>query len=394
MKKTILLLLCALIYACSSVKSTQEAINKGNYDEAINLSLKKLVSNKTKEKNEPYVIMLQDAFNKATLRDLSEIDFLKKDDNPENLEKIFNLYVALNNRQERIRPLLPLKIFSSGKNAVFNFKNYDDLIINSKNDFSDYLYAEAKNVFGSKNKQDYRRVYKDLEYLDRINPNYKDVRQLLDEAHAIGTDFVFVSMKNKTDKVIPKRLEEDLLNFEAYQLNDFWTVYHNKKDRRANYDFTLELIFRDIKISPEHVYEKEFVKEKQIKDGYKYLLDSNGNQVKDSLGNKIKVDKFIKATCHFYQFTQSKSVQVTGQVRFVNNYTKQLIESFPLQSEFIFEHVYANYNGDKRALEKQYIDLLGYRSVPFPSNEQMIYDVGKDVKEKLKAIITRNKFRN
>ena len=38
-------------------------------------------------------------------------------------------------------------------------------------------------------------------------------------------------------------------------------------------------------------------KEKQIKDGYKYLLDADGNQVKDSLGNKIKVDKFVNVRC-------------------------------------------------------------------------------------------------
>ena len=38
--------------------------------------------------------------------------------------------------------------------------------------------------------------------------------------------------------------------------------------------------------------EKQFIKEKQIKDGVKTLLDSNGNVVKDSIGNPIKVDNF------------------------------------------------------------------------------------------------------
>ena len=48
--------------------------------------------------------------------------------------------------------------------------------------------------------------------------------------------------------------------------------------------------FRQINISPEQVKEKQFIKEKQIKDGTKTLLDANGNVVKDSLGNPIKVD--------------------------------------------------------------------------------------------------------
>ena len=30
----------------------------------------------------------------------------------------------------------------------------------------------------------------------------------------------------------------------------------------------------------------------------------SGNQVKDSLGNHIKVDKFVNVRCELYQFTQ------------------------------------------------------------------------------------------
>ena len=373
--------------ACSGVKNTQQAINKGNYEKAINLSIKNLIGDKLKEKKQPYIVMLHDAFVKATSRDLSRINFLKKDNNSENLEEIFTIYKGLKRRQEKIRPLLPLK------NVDFKFSNYDRDIIKTKNNLSEHLYINAKSVFQSRNKQDYREAYKDFKYIDKINPNYKDIRNLMRKCHEIGTDFVFVSIENKTDKVIPVRLEEDLLNFESYHLNDFWTVYHNKKQPNLDYDFTLSLLFRDIIISPEQVYEKEFVKERQIKDGFEYLLDSNGNVVKDESGNSIKVDKFVKAQCNFYRFTQSKSVQIIGQVSYLDNLSNQLLESFPLQSEFIFEHSYATHRGDKRVLEKSFIDLLALRAVSFPSNEQMIYDTGKDLKEKLKAIISQNNIR-
>ncbi|CAM1367154.1 conserved exported hypothetical protein [Tenacibaculum litopenaei] len=395
MKKKIFFFLSLgmFLLSCSSIKTTQKAISKGNYDEAINLAVKKLGGNKHKEKYQPYVPMLQEAFYKATARDQESISFLEKERNPENLERIYQLYQGLRQRQEKIKPILPLKIMATGQYADFDMQNYTDLIIESKNELSAYLYDQAKAVFQSRNKGDYRRVYDDLARLERLNPNYRDVRALMQEAHAIGTDFVFVSMKNETDKVIPRRLEDDLLNFDTYGLNDFWTVYHSKKSRGQQYDFTLELLFRDINISPEQIHEKEFVREKQIKDGKTFLLDSKGNQVKDSLGNSIKVDKYIKATCHFYRFTQSKWVKVAGQVRFIDNYSRQVVQHFPLQSEFVFEHRYGTYKGDRRALATEFIDLAKLRAVQFPSNEQMIYDVGRDVKEKLKYIITRNKFR-
>lgn len=138
--------------------------------------------------------------------------------------------------------------------------------------------------------------------------------------------------------------------------------------KNISYDYGMIVNFRQIAISPEQVREKQFIKEKQIKDGTKTLLDSNGNVVKDSLGNAIKVD----------------------YIDFRNN---QLIDAFPVSSEFVFDYIYANYNGDKRACEETYYQYFDRRAVPFPTNEQMIYDTGEDLKAKLKSIITNNKFR-
>jgi hypothetical protein len=395
MKKNLLFILVFIcITSCSSVKSTQEAINNGNYQQAIEIAVKNLQKNKLKKGNQPYVLMLQDAFVKATAKDLNTISFLKKDKNPENLEKIFVLYNDLKDRQELIKPLLPLPILKKNKNATFEFSNYDDAIINTKNTLSDYLYAKAKELFNNDNKFDYRDAYDDLAYVAQINPNFKDVRDLMIIAQQKGVDYVFVSMKNETDKVIPKRLEEDLLNFDTYGLNDLWTIYHNKKDTNINYDFGLELNLRTIEVSPEQVREKQLIKEKQVVDGFKYLLDDKGNQVKDSLGNKIKIDKLVNVRCEFYQFTQFKSAKVIGQVKYVDLYSKQILQVYPIESQFNFEHIYARFDGDKRALETSLLDLLVLKAIAFPTNEQMIYDTGNDLKQRLKGIITRNRFRN
>lgn len=192
---------------------------------------------------------------------------------------------------------------------------------------------------------------------------------------------------------LPSRLEKDMLDFSTFGIDDKWTVYHNNKQRNIAYDFDMVINYRNISISPEQVKEREFIKEKQVKDGTKPQLDSNGNQIKDDKGNVIMVDnlKTVKATV--YEFRQFKSCQVTAKIDYVNNRTKQLIDSFPLVSEYVFENIYAKYNGDKRASDNDYLRYFDQRVVPFPSNEQMIYDSGEGVKEKLKSIISRNKFR-
>ena len=383
-----------LIFACSSIKNTQEAISNGNYDSAINTAIKNLKRNKTKKGNQPYILLLEEAFAKATTKDLARINFLKKDNNPEKIETIFVLYEQLKRRQEILKPLLPLYIINEKRDAVFLFTNYDDAIIENKNQLSDYLYAKIKGLFNIDSKFDYRAAYDDLAYIEKVNPNFKDVRNLMNVARERGLDFVIVSMKNETQKVIPKRLEDDLLNFDTYGLNDLWTVYHGSKDPRVQYDFGLELNLRNIQVSPERVREKEIIKEKEIKDGFTYLLDTNGDQVLDEDGNKIKVDKMVPVRCEIYQFTQFKSAKVTGKVKYVDLNSKQIIQTYPIASEYIFQHRYAQFKGDKRALESSFLDLIRLRVVQFPTNEQMIYDSGQDLKQKLKSIITRNKFRN
>jgi hypothetical protein len=67
-----------LIFSCSSLKSTQEAISNGNYDSAINTAIENLKRNKSKKRNQPYILLLEEAFNKATAKDLARINFLRR----------------------------------------------------------------------------------------------------------------------------------------------------------------------------------------------------------------------------------------------------------------------------------------------------------------------------
>lgn len=337
--------------------------------------------------------MLEDAFKKATSRDLKQIEFLKKDGNSANFESIFELYSNLIIIQKQIRPLLPLYNQQKSSYADFKLNDYSNDIIDAKNKLSDFLYTNASNLLTDSNsKFDYRKVYNDLKYLDQINPNYKDVLQKIKEAHFKGTDFVRVSMYNDTKMVIPQRLEDELLNFNTYGLNDIWTLYHSNPVKNTKYDYGMDVSFKDISISPEQVHEKEVIKEKEIVDGWKYLKDKRGNVVKDSLGNDIKIDVIKNVRCVLYEFSQLKAVKVSGSVVFKDLNTKQVINSYPLVSEFIFEHFYADYEGDKRALDRSFQKLLGAKPVSFPSNEQMVYDAGEDLKNRLKKIIIKHKF--
>ena len=393
MKKSLLIITVAMLAACSGVKKTQEALNTGNYEAAMNRAIKNLSENKTKKGHQEYVLLLEEAFAKNAQRELQQISFMEKDGNPANLETIYNSYRRLNNIQERIKPLLPLPIYDQNRNATFAFKNFDTAILDTKAELSEYLYANASRILSEgADKYDFRRAYDDFKYLDEISPGYNDTELKMREAHTKGLDFVKVELHNDTEQIIPERLEEELLDFNTYGINSLWTEFHTNPLQGVKYDYTMRLDFKEINISPEQINEKQIVKEKQIKDGYEFLVDEDGNIVKDSLGNEIKVDRFRTVRCNFYQFTQFKSAQIGAKVSVTDLKNGQEINAYPLSSEFIFEHVYANYQGDKRALDNDLAILLNLGAVPFPSNEQMVYDAGEDLKLRLKEVVRNYSF--
>jgi hypothetical protein len=395
MKKYIFILASFfIIYACG-VKQTQTLLASGNYDEAINNAVSSLQTNKDKKGKQDYVYILEDAFAKAKERDLDHIAFLKKEGNPAQLEKIYTTYMQLYKRQEKIKPLLPLRFLNSGKEARFDFSDYSNDIITTKNALSAYLYTNAKSLLIGTNKLNFRKAFDDLSYINQINPNYKDVLKLMEQARFKGTDFVLVYTKNETNIAIPSRLQEDLLDFNTYGLNEnSWAIYHNKEQKGVKYDYGMMLNFRAINISLEQAKEKEFVKEKQIKDGQKALLNNEGKPVVDSNGKAVMIDNMRPTTVSIYEFKQLKICQITAKIDYINLNTNQLIQSFPVASQFIFENIYATYRGDRRAADDAYHLFFDKKALPFPSNEQMIYDTGEDLKQKLKSILTTNNIVN
>ena len=394
MKKILCLVLPLLFLThCSSIKKSQNLLNSGNYDEAIHVAISKLNPNKSKKENQVYYRLIEDAFAKAKEKDLNEIEFLEKEANPNKIERLYNLYSQLNARQEKIKPLLPMPLVNEGRNAKFSFDNYSDQILSTQNKLADYLYENAKRLMFSSNKMDFRNAFDDLVYLNKISPNYRDINQLMDEARFKGTDFVFVNTKNETNMIIPTRLQDFLLDFNTYGLNDKWTEFHKSKQKGIVYDFGLVLSFIDINISPEQIKEREFVKEREIKDGQKIAVDSNGKEILNEKGKPVMVDVMKTVNCRIYEVRQLKTSQVRAKVDYIHLKSNQMIQTFPISSEFVFENIYSTFKGDRRAADDSYI-YFNRGVVPFPNNEQMVYDTGEDLKRKIKDILIRNKFRN
>tara|TARA_B100000949_G_scaffold50462_1_gene44174 strand:- start:1694 stop:2875 length:1182 start_codon:yes stop_codon:yes gene_type:complete len=393
MKAFYILLFTALLsISCNSVKRTQKFVAQGNYNQAIELAVKKLQKDKDAKEYDAHIRLLEEAFLKAKDEDSRHIAFLKKENSPRGAKEIYYTYLDLRARQDLIRPLLPLYSNEMGRKANFVFTDYTNDILAAKEAYIQALYQEAIVYMQHNTKKDYRSAFNVLCELDEVQPNYRDVHQLRDDAHFRGTDFVFVTLNNHTGQFIPFRLERDLLDFNTYDLDDFWTEYHGQRENGINYDLGIDLNFQTIQISPERISDRQYTRNQRIKDGFDYRRDRAGNIVRDSLGNPIKIDKFINVSAQITITTQQKSVFVGGTVVYKDLNKRRQLNSFPLSSEFVFENAFAIFRGDERALTADDRRLLNNHFIPFPNNEQMVFDAGTDIKERFKEILRDNSF--
>ncbi|MRT17438.1 hypothetical protein F3C99_10765 [Vitellibacter sp. q18] len=391
MKAFYLLLFSALFsISCNSVKRTQKFVAQGDYDQAITLAVKKLQKDKAAKEYDPHIRLLEEAFLKAKENDLRRLAFLKKENSPAGAKEIYYTYLDLQARQDLIRPLLPLYSEEMGRKANFVFSDYSNDLLAAKDAYVKALYQEALIYMQRDTKIDYRSAYNVLCELDEVQPNYRDVHQLREDSHFRGTNFVFVQLNNHTGQFIPFRLERELLDFNTYGLDDFWTEYHSRRENGIQYDLGIDLNFQTIQISPERISEKQFHRKERISDGYDYRRDRAGNIIKDSLGNPIKFERFIDVSAVVTVTHQEKAIFVGGTVVYNDLTRRSPLNSFPISTEFVFENAFATYRGDERALTADDRRLVSNGFIPFPNNEQMVYDAGRDIKERFKEILRDN----
>ncbi|MES2591318.1 MAG: hypothetical protein V4608_05505 [Bacteroidota bacterium] len=378
------ILLSVFMLSCSS---SSKLMNGGNYDAAIRKSVSKL---KRKKQNDKEVIVLEQAYQKANDRDNASILFLKKEGKPDNWDQIFNMYSRMSQRQENVKPLLPLHIEKQGRDAQFQILNYDAEIIQAKKNATEYFYAHALSLLDKNTIADARLAYGDLKRVKALTNNYKDVDKELLRAREMGTSYVLFKMKNVTGVPLPPTFEDELTKISLNELNGEWIKYHNREITGMNYDYTILVNMKNINVSPELIKETSRIESKIIPDGFDYVLDANGNVKKDTAGNDIKKARTKTIYCTVVETNQTKKAIIAGTIDYTNS-SGQLMKTAPITSEHFFDFCSYSAIGDINALTPETKARLGNRPMPFPSGFDMLLQAGIVLKDMSKKIIMDNR---
>lgn len=374
-----------------SCNPTSKLIDRGEYDEAINLALQKLRGKRNKKAE--FVYDLERAFYNANRRDMKAIENLKREEMEENWIKINKIAQTIRKRQDKIQPLLPL-IDENGKEAKFRFVRIEDIERESKEKTADYFYNRAQDLLKQAeggDKEAAREAFFELDKIEKYYRNFRDKDQLKRLAQKLGTNYVLVRMENNSNSILPRGFEGAIKKMSVRDLNSNWTQYFMNPQAQQNFDYTIVMNLREINVSRESEKEREYVDDKEVGDGYQYVFDKNGNVMKDSLGNDIKVPKtkFIKAT--IFEVYQHKAAFVGGNLDFIDNNTRDLVHTEPLAVEAVFENYAARFEGDKRALTDESKSKIGNQPRRFPTDENLILDAADKLKQIVRNEIRRNR---
>jgi hypothetical protein len=370
-----------LLMTFISCTSIEKLVDSGQYDKAIYFSTNKLSGAKVKKVE--YVKGLETAFKKATDRDMAFVGKLKNEGNPESWETILSVYATISNRQESIRPLLPLTD-ENGKKANFLFVNTNDLEKEAKEQTINFLYSSAKDFLqearSTKDRIPARKAYDALLRLKNYSSRFMDVPQLEREARELGTTKILVNVQNYSQAVFPAGLEDEILRLGFRDLDREWQKFDAYPERNREYDLGITLILSNVQVSPGAVSEKSFSEKKEIPDGFQYVLDEKGNVKKDTAGNDIKLPKNKVIEAQILEVFQSKSAGLSGRLEVVDLHTKGVRESRDINTVAIFENRAASFKGDERALTEDTKKRLGNRPAVFPTDAVLLLEAARKLR--------------
>ncbi|MEL7119024.1 MAG: hypothetical protein AAFO07_06275 [Bacteroidota bacterium] len=374
--------------ACSS---PQKMLETGNYDQAISLARKKLVG-KNKKKAQ-YVAALEDAFEKATRRDMQRAEQLKANPSAGNWERVFAVYRSIEKRQQKLEPLLPL-VDEYGVKANFRFVNVNPLLIEARANAASAIYEEGQKLMSDARAGDRiaaREAFDRFEDTKRYYPEYKDVRYLMDEASDLGISHVLITLDNRSARTLPEGFAYQLMDLDIRDMNKRWKKYYTRKYDDVPFDYEVKVHVFDIALTPPLVKEEQYQEEREIEDGFEYVLDERGNVKKDTAGNDIKIPKYKIVKALINETFQTKNAQLAGEIEFIDMQNSRVLDREKIAGEAIFNNSFLSVLGDERALSNETKKRLNFAFIPFPSDGDLLFQIIEQIKPTLERKLRSNR---
>jgi len=385
MKQVIFLLSFAIIFLFSC-NSSKKALQKGNYYQAFDKSVKKL-QRKPNDQEQAEIFTI--SYRKANQQDLDRINYLKISNEKDIWGEIYKKYKKLDSRQKKAETVLPLRV--GGKTTNFKHIDYNSKITEAKKNAAEYHYRKGLELLMG-DKLAIRNAYNHFAAAKTYSGNYSDIDQLMTKAIEKGTSHVLLEPINKINNNINPIFMFNLIDFGMQDLDKRWVKYYNTK-QKENYDFIIFVSITNLHIGTNQTKETKETITKEVRDGWKYVFDNNGNVKKDTIGNDIKEPKYKIISCNLTKKIQRKLSNIEVKIEYQDNKTKRIIATSTLNSKYDFYYISSYANGDMNALDNNTRKTIGRGVINFPDEDFILKNLTDKLKLRIKNEIKRNSYR-
>jgi len=360
--------LIAPILFILSCKNGEKLYNKGRYDEAVLVFVKKLQKKPT---NTTSLQLLPDAYAQAKrLHEDKVTGFLSSNDQLK-WEYVRNEYRNLQRLYDAIQAC-PAAL------AIVKPKDYRNAITGAQENAAQVRYDRGASLLDQGDKAAARQAFDEFQAALSLIPNYRNAAQLRDEAFARGTVNVVVrqiDVRSPYYQFSADQFREILIkNLQQRNINRFvqFTDERIAQANRIQPDQFLEMRFYDFVVGQTYVDRSEREVSKEI------VVST----VKDSTGKEtIKRYATVKAKVYVNKATViSKGVLDYQLLDAVNG---NIIRTDRLPGSFTWVNQWGYYKGDERALSDQDKSLMGGEDIAPPPPQELFMQFTKPIYDQM-----------
>ena len=387
--KTLIIFL-AFGIALTGCKSAKQLAMEGKYDKAIDKAINAL---KKQPDNTENLEILKLSFESANEKNLNRIYQLQAKSSPDRWMEIADLYKSLQNRQDKMKQILPF--LPSSTQSVIKVYDYNNQLINAGNKAADYNFDRGMALLNMNSKSRAREAVNFFRQAKKYDPSDPEISRMIDEANFLGTNHVLYLVNNYTSYSFPQDFMARMSQIaNGYYLSSSWVKYYIFPENGFNYDYVIELNFESINLVPERMNTRTSTHTKTIDNGWEYEYDRRGNVKKDANGNDIKRKKTQQIRCEVSETTQTKSIFINARLNYIYTKTNRVMKSIPVSMEQPFFYQYVTFRGDKRAIDNQVFSRLpqNERPLPFPTVMDLVQMSRERMAERVSTILRDNEW--
>ena len=381
-KYTKALLAVALIFiaACSSPKNQFE---KGNYEKAVQLSIKKL---RKKPSNEKQKSILKAAYGYAVKVSAQKITQYQQSNDRFKWDSVIAQYRQMQNLYAEL-------LQCPGCLSVVTPVDYQIDLNAALLQGAQVYVEEGMAALNTQTKVGGRTAFNYFVQAKAYQNDYANIDEYLFQAKQLGTEIIGISkipVASKGLEINSAFFLQQLtqaLNDLNYRFAEFYPLNYFTQNANANGtkppvpDQIIDLSFDDYFIG--QTYLKE-TRETVVRDSVKV------GEVTDSLGTKFPV--YGKVEAELQRFDKTLESGGLLNISIIEPASNAVLFQQKIPSTYVWENHWVRYQGDKRALTKAEVELTKNKELLPPAPQDLFYAFTRPLFDQT-AVLLRRRYR-